>query len=295
MRQTIYILLSFVLIAGVSCSKKDGGEPRKGAEVSFSPTLSPFDQSSDKFEMFDKDFSNGDEVSVFALQKQNGQLYDSGNYADNVRYVYRNGRLVAQNSPIYLPSGNKGLEYYGVYPYGSGVRNHMTFSVKEDQLSEKNYKLSDLRTAYTSETNSASPRLDFYHSLSQVCVNVDNGYVRQKDFVFYLTVKTKSDVNVTADTYQATGSRNQVKMMYDSSTDLHYAVIPPQWFEKSDIFIYFDYDGINYETEFFNKVDFLSGYQTYLNISFEKTDDGTYRAILLDGQIRPWENDVADR
>jgi len=287
MKKITYILLSSILIAGVSCSKKDGGEPKKGSEVSFSHTLTSFNNST---EAFDKSFETGDEVSVFALQKQKGQLYDSGNYADNVRYVCLLGRLVAQNTPIYLPSGKSGLEYYGVYPYSSDVRNYMKFNVKEDQSSEKNYKLSDLRTAYTSETNSSSPRLNFYHSLSQVCVNVDNRNVHNKNFVFYLYVRNTANVDVTADTYQATGSRNQVKMMYDSATNLHYAIIPPQSFEKGDIFIYFDYDGINYETEFFNKVDFLSGSQTYLNISFEKTDDGKYRAILLDGQIRPWED-----
>ena len=288
MKQTIYILLSTILIAGISCSKDDGGEPIQGKGVTFSKQLKSFGNS---YKNFDKDFEYGDEISVFALKNQNGQIYDVNNYADNVRYVYRMGSFVAQNNPIYLPSGNNGLEYYAIFPYSSRAGNNMSFSVLTDQSTSNGYKLSDLRTAYISQTNSTTPNLYFYHSLSQVCIKVDSKDVRNKDFVFYLNVKTQVNVDVESDTYKATGHSNLVKMIYDSNTDCHYAIIPPQTISKNDIYIFFDYNGGEFNCEPFTMDDiFTQGSQYYIPIAPPEVDGGSYRRVVFDGQIRPWED-----
>ncbi len=290
MNKTIYILLSFVLIAGISCSKDNGDSPKKGNEVSFSKQLRSFDNS---YKNFDTDFETGDEISVFALRNQNGQIYDVNNYADNVRYSYRMGSFVAQNTPIYLPSGNKGLEYYAIFPYSSHAGNNMPFSVLTDQSTSKGYKLSDLRTAYISQTISSTPKLDFYHSLSQVCVKIDSKDVRNKDCVFYLYVKTQVNVDVVSDTYMATGPINKVTMLYDSNTDCHYAIIPPQTISKDDVYIYFDYNGEEFNCEPFTMDDIFSqGSQYYIPIDPPGEEGGSYKRVVFDGQIRPWDNSV---
>ena len=99
------------------------------------------------------------------------------------------------------------------------------------------------------------------------------------------------NVDVESDTYRATGQSDMVKMIYDPYTDCHYAIIPPQTISKNEVYIFFDYNGSEFQCEPFTMDDtFVQGSQYFISIEPPKDEGGSYRRIEFDGQIRPWDN-----
>ena len=283
-----------VIIPFSACSSGDDGEGNdpndqpSSVTVSFNSSITSFDSYSETY--FEIPFGNENEISVFAIgSNQNERLYDSGNYADNIRYVYRNGMFSPAYNGISVPKDGSSLSYYAISPYNAQNRNEMSFNVLSDQSSLNNYSKSDLLTAWTPATASSLPYLKFEHSMSQVCIDVISDK-KDKDFTPILYVRTFSDVKVEANTYNAIGNRTNVFTYYDSNTDNHYALIPPQSYSRSEMFLYIRYAGEEYPIEFTNTISFVSGSQSLLTVTMELDDNGNYHFIALGGQINPWNN-----
>ena len=295
MRALNYIMnIIMVIIPFSACSSGDDGEGNdpndqpSSVTVSFNSSITSFDSYSETY--FEIPFGNENEISVFAIgSNQNERLYDSGNYADNIRYVYRNGMFSPASNGISLPKDGSSLSYYAISPYNVQNRNEMSFNVLSNQSSLTHYSKSDLLTAWSSATTSSIPYLKFEHSMSQVCIDVISDK-NNKYFTPVLYVRTQSDVNVEANTYNATGNKTKVFTYYDSNTYKHYALIPPQTYSSSETFLYIGYAGLEYPIEFTNTISFVSGYQQYLWITMELDDNGNYHFIALGGQINPWNN-----
>jgi hypothetical protein len=104
-----------------------------------------------------------------------------------------------------------------------------------------------------------------------------------------LQVPFQANVNVEADTYPATGNAATISMYYDSKTNRHFAIVPPQKLGKSERFLTIAYNGMLYDVEFYDDVVFQSNTQHQLTISFDPDEQGNLRAVGFVGQINPWE------
>lgn len=292
-RKQYFNTISAIIIALIVCScggDDDGGyspsptpTPTQGS-ISVYATLNQFNSIT----LFDAPYENGDEISVFAItEAQRGVLLNQGNYADNVRYKYQNGQFVANGNAIKL-NRSTSLAYYAIFPYRAQNCNDMTFSVRSDQSTLSGYKASDLRTAYIPATTNTALNFQFYHSLSQVCANIISDQVQSSDVSVKLYMQAQAQVNVTADTYPATGETIPISMYYDTTTKCHFAIVPPQVMSISNTFMTILYKGEEYPVEFYNDINFQSGAQYLLDINFKLESDGNYHAVVIKGQINPW-------
>lgn len=298
MKSKQYVAMVAAVLLLMACSKSNDSEDRPNptptpsqTTLSFSATLMQFGSITP----FDVSFQNGDEISVYAISKNmNGRLLNVGNLVDNARYKYQNNKFVAVGDGI-KKDQTESYGYYAIYPYSTQNSNEMYFRVQPDQSTLDGYTASDLRTAYLEATNSTSNlNFQFFHSLSQVCVNIESDMVKSSDVSIELNVQTQADVNVTADTYPATGNIGTVKAYYDRSTKCHYAIIPPQTISKTQSFLYIMYKGVEYVVDFSGDVAFESGAQHQIDVSFEPDEEGNYHFVVFKGQINPW-NTVDER
>lgn len=286
-----YIAAVAALLLLMACSKsKDSDDPNpptptpSQTAVSVYASLEPFNS----YTPFDAPYQSGDEISVFAItEAQNGSLYNRGNYADNARYKFQNNQFAAVGNGIKKDSKTL-LGYYGISPYSTQNCNEMTFSVQTDQSTFEGYKASDLRTAYIAPTSNNSLTFQFFHSLCQVCVNIVSDKVKASDVRLELDLKSQANVNVTADTYPATGRSTTIKMYYDNSTRCHFAIVPPQTMSKTEPFMYIIYNSIEYVVEFTDDTQFASGAQHQIDVGFEPDNEGNYHFVVIKGQINPW-------
>lgn len=110
---------------------------------------------------------------------------------------------------LYYPSNGHGVDCLAIYPKQNGdpatdIKNGInTFSVKDDQSDNNNYKASDLMFAYKSNTKNSDKKpieLTFGHLLSKIIVEVcvENGGSVDKGVLKDVCVDLKS-VNKTID------------------------------------------------------------------------------------------------
>jgi hypothetical protein len=160
-------------------------------------------------------FEDNDRIGIFALNNNSvttGELSPSGNYADNVEYVYNGSEFIAAgNNAIYQYTGEKTktsvqhLIYYAVSPYTEGLNPvGGTFSVQEDQSTLDKYNASDLAVA-TDTTDIDNPMnigLDFTRKMSRVEITLKRGgtYIgslfRSDIRVTFLKVRNKVNINL---------------------------------------------------------------------------------------------------
>lgn len=232
-------------------------------------------------------FEENDEISVFAVKpSSNIVLGSSGNYADNVKYVYKNGKFES-NSPITIAENDaNGLAYYAIYPYSSGASNSFAFSVKENQSTHSAYTQSDLCTAYAGPTTSKTVNLEFNHRLSNIVIKFYGDNLANKELSVKLEdvyVKCQADIN--ANTYTPSGNKRTVTMGEESTNTFH-AIIVPQTVSKDDVFMTVVMNGNEYKLSLASEMTFKSGRQTIFEYEIKGND-----IVELNGYINPWNTE----
>ncbi len=239
----------------------------------------------------DTGFEAGDVISVFAIEKTTSNpsgVLQSSNYADNARFIYKDGLFSAASvsDVIEQPTDGTPLFYKAVYPYSINVRNEFTFTVNSDQYNGDTYTKSDLMVAETSATTELKPQLTFNHKLSNILLEIQ--YEEKPagtEKLYFNNVKTKTNVNLTKDTYTATGTTTTVRAS-SYGTNLYRIVLPPQTMEKGTQIITLEIGGKTYKYVAGEDYNWLSGIQYSYYVTVKK--NGT---ITFTSNINPWRTE----
>lgn len=210
-----------------ACTTKEEEVSPASQDVRFYPTMTRATETQ---------FQEGDKISISAVHPSAGtELKASGNYADNVKYVYRGGWFVAEtpSEAISLPSDGSGLAYYGVYPQQYSLATNGTFKVQTNQRTRANITASDLCTVYRPVSNDREVYLKFWHRLSRICVNIKNVPANQTVAMRLTNIYNEAFFDLNANTYStAPGAiKSEIRMgeMNGSNRDFE-AILPPQAF-----------------------------------------------------------------
>lgn len=125
-------------------------------------------------------FDKQDSIGVFVTEYTGDiapELNTSGNYADNVLFVYTGSELQTENG-LYYPVYNN-VDIYGYHPYRENVvaADSLIFSVRHDQQTEAAFKASDFVWAKLANVaaNNSVVNMTFSHRMSKVEVVVHAG------------------------------------------------------------------------------------------------------------------------
>ncbi len=180
----------------------------------------------------DTQFDTGDAIGVFASQ-QSG-LASSGNYADNVKYIYSSYRFINAGEGIPV-SKDKSYEmaYYAVYPFVDGRRPEFKFTVLEDQSTYANYTKCDLLMAATTvPATDKNVSLQFNHMLSKVMIDASAlGIAESRYRIEMMTNKTSVTANLEQQSVTTVSDAFLFINMCLDGTNHHRAILPPQVFE----------------------------------------------------------------
>ena len=236
----------------------------------------------------DTAFEDGDAISVFAVEpSSNIKLESYGNYADNVKYVYNGNTFKASSNAIsFDESYEDGLAYYAMYPYSASASSKYTFNVETNQSYASNYTASDLCTSYNEPTADANVLLEFNHRLSNVEIKFYGSNLASKNLSVTLKdVYTKCNVDINANTFTATGSKQDVIMGEESANTFH-AIIVPQTVNADDTFMVVSMNGKEIALSLSNTTEFKSGKK--IVYEYEIKDD---TIVLINGYINPWDTE----
>lgn len=233
-------------------------------------------------------FEKDDAISVFAVEPSaNISLEASGNYADNIKYVYNGSTFVAASNAIkFDDSYEEGLAYFAIYPYSYSASSKYTFSVKNDQSTLENYTASDLCIAYNEPTTDDTVLLEFNHCLSNVVIKFQGSNLASKNISVELSdVYTSCDVDVNANTYKAKGNKQNVVMGEESGNTFH-AIIVPQTVSADDTFMIVTVGGKEIALSLNQTTEFKSGRK--ITYEYEIQDD---KIVAINGYINPWNSE----
>lgn len=248
----------------------------------------------------DNGFDTGDAISVFAIEKTTSNpsgVLQASNYADNARFTYKDGLFSAASvsDVIEQPTDGTPLFYKAVYPYSINVRNEFTFTVNSDQYTGNTYNKSDLLVAETVATTELKPQLTFNHKLSNILLEIK--YEEKPagtEKLYFNNVKTKTEVNLTKNTYTATGTTTNVRAS-SYGTNLFRIVLPPQTMEKGTQFITLEIGGKTYKYVAGDDYVWLSGIQYSYYVTVKKNGTITFTSNINPWRIEPEIEDVVPK
>ncbi len=211
MKKNLLVLLG-AFVALTSCSTdKSSVAPAGKNEISF--TLDGI-----MSRVVDNQFETGDAISVNAFE--NAALYASAEYS------YSNGTFTSASPIAYDGSDSKSLSYHAAYPAVENFSSAFTFEVAEDQTGE-GYEASDLLVANVAATTDVKPALSFYHTMSNIIINVNGTNVASSAIVFNAQKSVACDI--TAATYVANGDAAAITAAKNGNVGFK-AVLAPQTF-----------------------------------------------------------------
>ena len=234
------------------------------------------------------EFEEGDRIAVYAMQEdENGSttLKPSGNYADDVTYTYMSGKFT--NAKGIACPASFGVRYFAIYPNTAGAEVPVSkFQVKTNQHESGQYTLSDLCTAVSDITKEKEVDLVFSHRLSHVIINLEGNVLGTGQPIVSLTnVNTMCDVNFSANSYVASGSKNVIRCT-DNGTNSYKAIIVPQTIKMGDPFLSVVLNGKEHVLKAATDIVFASGKQRMFNLTVDNDEIVSYTSNIL-----PWDEE----
>ena len=281
-KKMMLALASCVIVA--SCSNTD--ESISPAEdkgcVSFTASMKSLSRATET------EFEEGDQIAVYAMQEdENGSttLKPSGNYADDVTYTYTAGKFT--NAKGIACPANFGVRYFAIYPNTAGAEVPVSkFQVKTNQHETGQYTLSDLCTAVSDITKEKEVDLVFSHRLSHVIINLEGNVLGTGQPNVSLTnVNTMCDVNFSANSYVASGSKNMIRCA-DNGTNSYKAIIVPQTIKMGEAFLSVVLNGKEHVLKAATDIVFASGKQRMFNLTIDNDEIVSYTSNIL-----PWDEE----
>ena len=166
-------------------------------------------------------FDEGDEMGVYIV-KGDGGLQSSGNWVDNLKLRYSDGRFIPEfpSGKEYYPAGGEPLSFYAYYPYQKNIADatNLEFSVQTDQRDKNNLSKSDFLTASTlNQVNANGPvKLNFRHLFALVELSVTDGGIgaqmSDEIDVRLETCLSRVNLNLATETISQVGISTAVRM-----------------------------------------------------------------------------------
>ena len=194
----------------------------------------------------DATFEAGDKIGLYVVNydgQQAGNLQNTGNHVNNMRFVYNSSWTPDQT--IYWKDDETKADFYAYYPYSASanVSGHV-FNVKADQASVDNYKASDFlwgKTSGVSPTEQAvNITLNHVFSCAQVKVEPGNGFTQAALDEAAIQVKF-NHVRLAASINLATGEVEAVNeeqsIILGKNDGLYRALIVPQSISETDLLV----------------------------------------------------------
>lgn len=192
-------------------------------------------------------FASGEKIDVYITEATTDGKAATTTYASPLVYTTgSNGAMTPATQPYYPSSGN-GVNIFAVYPKGISIAANNTFTIKENQSTDENYKASDLMYGAPSSNATVSRQktavsLQFKHLLSKVTVelksgdgspSLDGATVELQDVLPQTTLTASKDGSSITD---ASGTKSAIKVMQATSGNLEgSAVVIPQTLTTSFI------------------------------------------------------------
>ena len=193
-------------------------------------------------------FDTNEQIDVYITEAtKTGQSVTTTYDSPLVYTTGSNGAMTPATQPYYPSSGN-GVNIFAVYPKGISLTSGSgSFTIKEDQSTDENYKASDLMYGAPSSNATVSRQktavsLQFKHLLSKVTVelksgdgspSLDGATVELQDVLPQTTLTASKDGSSITD---ASGTKSAIKVMQATSGNLEgSAVVIPQTLTTSFI------------------------------------------------------------
>lgn len=255
--------------------------------VYFEAAINPLSRATDTR------FDTGDAIGVFGVlsngDDNKGIIASSGNYADNIRYIYDGNKFIS-SAGIEKPDNGKKVYYHAVYPYTSNAKNQFEFTVETDQRGS-GYTNSDLCTASTTATDETLVSLKFNHRLSKLIINLQGDNWPSGDMSFSLnSVYTSSKVDLNSLTFTATGQQSNVTCS-DNGTKSFKVILPPQRLADNTKIATLTIGNKQYTITKNGDMELKSGLQTEMIIVMDENEE----FVEFVGDINPWDDDRLDR
>ena len=126
-------------------------------------------------------FDSGEKIDVYISENTTGTATTTYG-TDGQPLVYTTTDALGNMSTTtqqYFPTSGNGVNIYAVYPSGTSIASENTFTIKEDQSTDDNYKASDLMygkpTTNPVARQKSAVSINFKHLLSKVTVVLKSG------------------------------------------------------------------------------------------------------------------------
>lgn len=283
MRKIIALSLgALVVLASASC-RRESTTPEEARELLKAPVTITASMDGYQVKATDVSFEDGDAIGVFALDP-----FDR----INVR-----GTVTGSSVNLATPFGWELVSsavFLGCYPYDAGLSGvNWTFSVRTDQRSFDDYKLSDLRSARTTADHGSTVHLVFQHRLSKLTVNAVC-----EDKAETITAVTLGDlaiearVDLVAPSVEAGSNRADIKAGKATSANGNtgfVAILVPQELTKLPLTVTMK-DGRELTFQPASPLKFEEGYAYKAEVSVPKGDSPQPESLTFTYSVTDWED-----
>ena len=194
----------------------------------------------------DVTFEAGDKIGLYVVNydgQQAGDLQNTGNHVNNMRFVYNSSWTPDQT--INWKDDETKADFYAYYPYSASANvSGYIFNVKADQASVDNYKASDFlwgKTSGVSPTEQAvNITLNHVFSCAQVKVEPGNGFTQAA--LDEATIQVKfNHIRLAASIDLVTGEVEAVNeeqsIILGKNDGLYRALVVPQSISETDLLV----------------------------------------------------------
>ncbi len=289
----------FTLFLLMACSKNSGDNPtppnnntdpstptEEKLEIRISPSFNT--------RATDFGFETNDCIGLYVVNYNGdtpGQLLNSGNHVDNMRFTYSGSWT--PDSPIYWKDVKTFTDFYLYYPYSqvTSVTAH-PFTVNADQSTDAAFKASDFMVgkAVKIAPTSFAVVIPASHVMSRIQIQIEpgNGFTKEDLAKSNIAVKinglkTGASVNFTNSAVTATGNPVTVTPLYADGN--YRALIVPQTVAEQNL-ISVTVDGSEFVLR--KGFTFESGKSYMFTVTVSKTTNG------INVNINPWDEDGVD-
>lgn len=194
---------------------------------------------------FTTTFESGDRIGVFVVGRAKGESkapIATGNYADNVTFVFNGTGWTVAGELFYPTSADSVLDFYAYYPWNEYAFAHAYgFGVHGNQYSDGGYNVGDLLWACATAVDSGVPvTLDFAHKMALVEVKISNA-ATAPDSLWMLNVNRNVVLDVSDGTLDEVADPAEI-IMHPVGDTIFRALIPAQDFPANTTLFRLDYE-----------------------------------------------------
>lgn len=262
-------------------------------------------------------FVNGDAIGLYAVNYQDnnatpGTLQDSGNQADNAKYIFdeANWKWNAVKA-VYYKDVNTNVDLYVYYPWQQSISNitAANFEVQKDQSaasasgsSLSGYEASDFLWAKVENVVPTEEKIKvtLKHKLANAFVVLEEGtgfdqgaFEALEKHVLVTNTTRKATINYTDATVKAVGAAQIDGIVMAPQEDGSFrAIVIPQTIMAGVQLFSITIDGIAYAFTSGENITYTAGKMTQFTIKVnKKSPSGDYELELADTQILDWTED----